>query len=83
MTPEDFIAYLRGVLDAQQEETPLVKLLRAKIREVGPDATSPRQNDEFDRVPYTPNPNKPWTDDPLVIPQWKERPWWEKNTIIC
>jgi len=83
MTPEDFIAYLRGVLDAQQEETALVKLLRSKIEEVRPDAVSPRQNDDFGRVPYTPNPNKPWTDDPPAIPQWKERPWWEKNTIIC
>ena len=34
MTPEEFIPYLRGLLDAQQEETPLVKLLKKKVAEV-------------------------------------------------
>lgn len=34
MTPEEFIPYLRGLLDAQTEETPLVSLLRKKLNEV-------------------------------------------------
>lgn len=55
MTPEEFIPYLKGILDSQTEETPLVKLLKKKVAEV-------RASEKFQFPPFEPSRS------PVIVP---------------